>query len=144
MHVLVSGHANDSMWGNAVVTGPNITPGHNTFVFAPFNGNDTINDFHSGLDHIDLTADAAIGVHSFAKPEHPSCGKQQCHPIRRERFHYGGWQHPSTRCRFSIGLTIPCRKHCAAIAPRRRHFGCRFTSDRLMGWQTIPLPSSVR
>ena len=112
-NVLVSGHGNDSMWGNAVVMGPNVTPGQDTFVFAPSNGNDTINDFHSGLDHIDLNADAAIGVHSFANLSIQVVGKQQCHSIRRERLHHGGWQYPSTRCRFSIGLTTPSRKHCA-------------------------------
>ena len=63
--VLVSGHANDSMWGDAVVKGPNVIEGSNTFVFAPQNGNDVINDFHTNLDHIDLTADAAIGIDHF-------------------------------------------------------------------------------
>jgi serralysin len=64
--VLISGGANDQMWGDAVVIDSTVTRGDNTFVFAPMNGHDTINDFHPGNDHIDLTADAAIGIHRFA------------------------------------------------------------------------------
>ena len=45
--------------------GSNVCDGSNTFVFAPVNGNDVINDFHDILDHIDLTADATIGIHQF-------------------------------------------------------------------------------
>ena len=63
---LVSGQANDNMWGDAVVVGSNVIHGSNMFIFAPQNGNDVINDFHATLDHIDLTADAAIGIHQFS------------------------------------------------------------------------------
>ena len=54
------------MLGDAVVMDATVKRGNNTFVFAPTNGHDMINHFHSGNDHIDLTADAAIGIHQFA------------------------------------------------------------------------------
>ena len=63
---LISRGANDQMWGDGVVVATTVIRGENTFVFAPMNGQDTINDFNPGHDHIDLTADAAIGVHQFS------------------------------------------------------------------------------
>jgi Ca2+-binding RTX toxin-like protein len=71
---LISGAGTDRMWGDAQVingvaasptapTGTVIT-GADTFVFAPGNGNDDINDFrHSDHDKIDVSA---YGFHNIA------------------------------------------------------------------------------
>ena len=50
--VLVSGAADDSMWGDAEFIDPTVTRGDNAFVFAPGNGHDTINDFRQGHDQM--------------------------------------------------------------------------------------------
>lgn len=57
----------DDMWGDVANKGPGTTiiRGHNTFVFAPGNGHDTIHDFLQGSDEIDLRALASEGVHGF-------------------------------------------------------------------------------
>jgi Ca2+-binding RTX toxin-like protein len=64
--VLISGGADDSMYGDAVNKDAGVTTGHDTFVFAPTNGQDTINDFEHGKDLIDLTAFASTGVHAIS------------------------------------------------------------------------------
>jgi hypothetical protein len=62
-NTLVSGqNANDTMWGDAAVAASTAHTRANTFVFAPSNGHDTIMDFHSGRDHIDLQG---FGFSSF-------------------------------------------------------------------------------
>jgi hypothetical protein len=54
-NTLVSGaNAEDIMWGDAAVVSSTAHTRANTFVFAPQNGQDTIMDFRSGTDHIDL------------------------------------------------------------------------------------------
>jgi serralysin len=71
---LISGTGTDHMWGdarliNGVVASPTadtgtVVTGADTFVFAPGNGNDDINDFRqSDGDKIDVSA---YGVHSLA------------------------------------------------------------------------------
>ncbi|HTI87309.1 MAG TPA: hypothetical protein VL966_11945 [Alphaproteobacteria bacterium] len=56
--VLVSGAANDLMWGDAPVVAPTAQTGADTFLFdrasQPSLGNDTIEDFEPGKDHISL------------------------------------------------------------------------------------------
>jgi hypothetical protein len=56
--VLVSGAANDLMWGDAAVVAPTAQTGNDTFLFdrtTQLNlGNDTIEDFEPGKDHIAL------------------------------------------------------------------------------------------
>ena len=54
------------MWGGAASVDATVALGHNTFVFAATAGHDTIEDFHHGLDVIDLTGFASAGVHHFA------------------------------------------------------------------------------
>ena len=56
----------DFMWGDAVNVFDNAVGGSDTFVFAPYNGLDTIFDLEQGKDHLDLTADATIGIHQFS------------------------------------------------------------------------------
>jgi Ca2+-binding RTX toxin-like protein len=55
---LISGTAVDNMWGDgAAVIGTNVTTGADTFVFAPGNNADTINDFRKAdHDKIDVSA----------------------------------------------------------------------------------------
>ena len=71
---LISGTGTDHMWGDAqVINGAAASPtaptgtvitGADTFVFAPGNGNDDINDFrHSDHDKIDVSA---YGFHNIA------------------------------------------------------------------------------
>ena len=64
--ILISGGADDSMYGDAINKDASVISGHDTFVFAPMNGHDTINDFVHGNDIIDLTALASTGVHSIS------------------------------------------------------------------------------
>ena len=52
--------------GDAQYKDPTVVTGADVFVFAPNNGQDTVNDFEQGKDHIGLTADAAIGIHQFS------------------------------------------------------------------------------
>ena len=53
--VLISAQSvNDRMWGDAAVVAPTAKTGADTFIFGPFNGRDTILDFQSGKDHIQL------------------------------------------------------------------------------------------
>jgi len=56
--VLVSGAANDLMWGDALVVAPTAQTGADTFLFdrasEPNLGNDTIEDFEPGKDRISL------------------------------------------------------------------------------------------
>lgn len=66
-NTLVSGqNSNDVMWGDAAIVSPNAHTRANTFVFAPQNGHDTIMDFRSGEDHIDLQG---FGFTSFQQLE---------------------------------------------------------------------------
>ena len=71
---LISGTGTDHMWGDAqIINGVAASPtaptgtvmtGADTFVFAPGNGNDDINDFRqSDHDRIDVSA---YGVHNIA------------------------------------------------------------------------------
>ena len=71
---LISGTGTDHMWGdaqfiNGVAASPtaptgNVITGADSFVFAPGNGNDDINDFRqSDHDKIDVSA---YGIHSLA------------------------------------------------------------------------------
>ena len=53
---LISGRGFDSMTGDSVNKGANVTTGADTFVFAPRNGQDAISDFEIGKDLIDLAA----------------------------------------------------------------------------------------
>ena len=46
--------SNDTMWGGAAVVSPTATIRANTFIFNQGIGHDTIMDFRSGMDHIDL------------------------------------------------------------------------------------------
>lgn len=63
---LISGTGPDQMWGDAItIQGSDVVTGHDTFVFAPGNNFDTIHDFEPNKDVIDLTAFAAVGLHSF-------------------------------------------------------------------------------
>jgi hypothetical protein len=57
---LVSGIGRDFMWGDAVFKDPTVVTGADVFVFAPNNGDDVVNDFEQGKDHIDLTAFANL------------------------------------------------------------------------------------
>jgi Ca2+-binding RTX toxin-like protein len=59
---LISGANNDQMWGDAATVAPTARTGTDNFVFSPPNGQDTINDFERGKDHIDLKA---FGFGSF-------------------------------------------------------------------------------
>lgn len=59
------GYGKDEMWGDAAILGEHAMTGSDTFVFAPANGQDTIHDFESGKDVIDLTAFAGDGIASF-------------------------------------------------------------------------------
>ncbi len=62
--VLISGQfADDRMWGDGDVVGPNVVRGHNQFVFGPSNGQDSIMDFNPGHDRIVLQG---VGPGSFA------------------------------------------------------------------------------
>jgi len=55
--VLISGVGTDHMWGDAGYVAQGGTTGADTFVFAPGNGNDDINDFRqSNGDKIDVSA----------------------------------------------------------------------------------------
>jgi len=66
-NTLVSGQgADDTMWGDAAVVSPFATTLANKFVFAPGNAHDTIMDFRSGMDHIDLRS---FGFTDFAELE---------------------------------------------------------------------------
>ena len=55
---LISGNAVDIMWGDGLmISGTGVTTGADTFVFAPGNNADTINDFRqTDHDHIDVRA----------------------------------------------------------------------------------------
>jgi len=54
---LISGNAVDNMWGDGVISGTGVTTGADTFVFAPGNNADTINDFRqTDHDQIDVSA----------------------------------------------------------------------------------------
>ncbi|MDO9709299.1 hypothetical protein [Paracraurococcus lichenis] len=66
--VLVGGrNAVNDFWGDAaVIEGPNVTTGHDTFVLRPDSQANTIHDFEAGKDLLDMTAFAAAGIHSFA------------------------------------------------------------------------------
>ena len=64
--LMSAAHTSDDMWGDAINMFSGATGGADTFVFAPGNGADTIHDFTSGTDHIDLTAFSAEGIHSVA------------------------------------------------------------------------------
>ncbi len=58
---LVSGESDDQMWGDFCrVTTSRYTLGHDTFVFKSNNGNDTIGDFKSGDDKIELSGISGI------------------------------------------------------------------------------------
>ena len=67
---LISGTANDAMWGDIVGSGlgsstidlMRVTTGQDVFVFSTNNGNDTIHDFRHGEDKIELKG---IGVANF-------------------------------------------------------------------------------
>jgi hypothetical protein len=62
-NTLIGGQgANDTMWGDAAVVAATAHTRANTFEFAPSNAHDTIMDFHSGRDHIDLQG---FGFSSF-------------------------------------------------------------------------------
>ena len=62
---LISGTGTDHMWGEAqFIIGSTVATGADTFVFAPGNGNDDINDFRqSDHDRIDVSA---YGFHGLA------------------------------------------------------------------------------
>jgi hypothetical protein len=62
---LETGPGNDDLWGDAVVKDAKVITGSDTFVFGPNTGNDTIHDFESGKDRIDLTSFASLGIHSL-------------------------------------------------------------------------------
>jgi len=62
---LVSGAGNDLMFGDAQTIDDGVTTGADTFVFLPGSGQDTIGDFQSGKDHIDLKPYALAGVHGL-------------------------------------------------------------------------------
>ena len=55
---LIGGNAVDNMWGDGLtIDGPDVTTGADTFVFAPGNNADTINDFRqTDHDQIDVSA----------------------------------------------------------------------------------------
>jgi hypothetical protein len=67
---LISGTGSDAMWGDIAYSGygnsaldlTRVTTGHDVFVFAANNGNDTIHDFRQGEDKIELQG---VGVASF-------------------------------------------------------------------------------
>jgi Ca2+-binding RTX toxin-like protein len=65
-NTLISGAANDIMWGDAATVSPTATTGPNLFVFSPPNGNDSIMDFKPGLDHIELKAYGFTSFNSVA------------------------------------------------------------------------------
>ena len=53
--ILIGGrYAPDTMWGDGAIIGPNVTRGHNQFVFSSLGGMDAIMDFNPGNDHIVL------------------------------------------------------------------------------------------
>ena len=52
---LISGSGNERMWGDAANVAASAHTGADTFVFSPLNGHDTIMDFQTGKDHIDLS-----------------------------------------------------------------------------------------
>ncbi len=51
---LIGGNGNEQMWGDAAIVAPTAQTGADKFVFAPPNGHDTVNDFETGKDHIEL------------------------------------------------------------------------------------------
>jgi serralysin len=61
---LISGTGVDNMWGDGgSISGPDVTTGTDTFVFAPGNNVDTINDFRqSDHDQIDVSAFGFSGL----------------------------------------------------------------------------------
>lgn len=65
---LVSGTGSEVMWGDIERRDPvtTVTSGADVFVFNSNNGQDVIEDFQSGQDHIDLRGFAASGLHGFA------------------------------------------------------------------------------
>ncbi len=63
------GPGNDELWGDAVtaqVAGGSYVTGKDTFVFQPGSGQDTINDFESGQDLIDLSAFVVSGIEGLS------------------------------------------------------------------------------
>jgi hypothetical protein len=62
-NTLVAGHmVDDVMWGDAAVVSSPVQAAANTFIFSAGIGHDTIMDFRSGTDHIDLEG---LGVSNF-------------------------------------------------------------------------------
>lgn len=65
---IIGGAGNDNMWGDSVHYNPrtatHITNGADTFVFADNSGNDTVNDFQTGLDSIEV---AGYGLSDFSQ-----------------------------------------------------------------------------
>lgn len=59
--VLVSRRSDDDMWGDGVLN-DNAVGGADIFVFAADNGQDTIHDFETGKDKIDLSALGLSGI----------------------------------------------------------------------------------
>ncbi|MFC7476772.1 hypothetical protein ACFQS7_20565 [Dankookia sp. GCM10030260] len=60
-------NAINDFWGDAaVIKGPAVTTGADTFVIRPDSLANTIHDFEPGKDLIDLRAYAAAGIHGFA------------------------------------------------------------------------------
>ena len=70
--------------GDAQYKDPAVITGANVFVFAPNNGQDTVNDFEQGKDHIGLTADEAIGIHQSAIYNIQTVGANSVIPHRCE------------------------------------------------------------
>jgi hypothetical protein len=62
---LVSDCWSEEMWGDARVMAGEAEGGRDVFVFAPYNGRDTIHDFEPGRDRIDLSAFTAFGLRDF-------------------------------------------------------------------------------
>jgi hypothetical protein len=60
-----TGSGDDQLWGDAVLKDETVITGRDTFVFGPASGHDVVHDFERGKDKIDLTAFAALGIHSF-------------------------------------------------------------------------------
>ena len=66
-NVLVAGAGStDFIWGCAASVDATASVSHNTFVFGPGIGHDTIEDFHHGMDVIDLAGFASFGLHAFS------------------------------------------------------------------------------